>query len=308
MSSAVLSHQRPVRPTAAALRRELETSLAARVPAAFTMHERLQPEMVSTGVAEVDALTGGLPRGALTEIFGPASSGRTSLLLATLAQATQRGEFCCLVDASDAFDPHSAAAAGVNLTRLLWVRCKESISNVESSGRGKSSVTHSRKSLSISPIPRLPDSPIASSPSRAVYRRVEQVLKAADLLLQGGGFGLVALDLADVPPQAARRVPLTSWFRFRRVVEHTPAVLLLLSQQPLTQSCASLVLQVQQQSEQPWMLDAQTAPSHARLLHGLHAGVEVVRTQFAHQFTRRKPMGSVHASFRTCASWEMAAS
>jgi hypothetical protein len=113
-------------------------------------------------------------------------------------------------------------------------------------------------------------------------------------------------------PQAARRVPLTSWFRFRRVVEHTPAVFLLLSQQPLTQSCASLVLQVQQQSEQSWMLDAQTAPSHARLLHGLHTGVEVVRTQFAHQFAhqlaRRKPMGSAHTSFHTRASWEMAAS
>src|SRR5260370_22947830 len=129
LSSALLSYERPARPSAAALRRELETTLAARVPAAFTMHERLQPEMVSSGVAQIDALTGGLPRGMLTEIFGPASSGRTSLLLAALAQATQRGEFCCLVVASRAFDPHSSAPAGVALEQRLCARCTELFSN-----------------------------------------------------------------------------------------------------------------------------------------------------------------------------------
>ena len=71
----------------------------------------------------LDTLTGGLPRGCLTEICGPASSGRTTLLLAALAAATRRGEFCVVVDASDALDPQSAAAAGVELERLLWVRC-----------------------------------------------------------------------------------------------------------------------------------------------------------------------------------------
>ena len=86
--------------------------------------ERPSPEMVSTGVPAIDALTGGLPRGALTEIVGPASSGRTSLLLSLLAQATARQEACALVDASDAFDPESAVAAGIDLKRLLWVRCR----------------------------------------------------------------------------------------------------------------------------------------------------------------------------------------
>ena len=81
--------------------------------------------MVSSGIPAIDALTGGLPRGCLTEICGPASSGRTTLLLAALAAATRRGEFCVVVDASDALDPHSAAAAGVELDRLLWVRCGE---------------------------------------------------------------------------------------------------------------------------------------------------------------------------------------
>src|SRR5579862_7939679 len=83
------------------------------------------PEMASSGLAALDSLTGGLPRGCLTEICGPASSGRTSVLLAALAAATRRGEYCTLIDASDALDPHSIAAAGVDLDRLLWVRCGE---------------------------------------------------------------------------------------------------------------------------------------------------------------------------------------
>src|SRR5579862_8873676 len=86
---------------------------------------RPAPEMVSSGIHALDALTGGLPRGCLTEICGPASSGRTSLLLAALAAATRRGEFCAIIDASDTLDPHSAAAAGVDLDRLLWVRCSD---------------------------------------------------------------------------------------------------------------------------------------------------------------------------------------
>src|SRR5580698_3664311 len=93
------------------------------VTPASRLEVRASPQMVSSGIRELDALTGGLPRGCLTEICGPASSGRTSILLATLSAATQRQEICALVDISDAFNPHSAAAAGVNFERLLWVRC-----------------------------------------------------------------------------------------------------------------------------------------------------------------------------------------
>src|ERR1700687_1029779 len=97
----------------------------AHITPASRLNIRPAPEMVSSGVPAIDALTGGLPRGCLTEICGPASSGRTALLLSTLAAATRRGEFCVVVDASDALDPHSAAAAGVDLDRLLWVRCSD---------------------------------------------------------------------------------------------------------------------------------------------------------------------------------------
>src|SRR5208282_86305 len=96
--------------------------LAALVPAS-RLEVRPSPEMVSSGIPQLDTLTGGLARSCLTEICGTASSGRTSVLLFALARATQRGEICALVDACDAFDPASAAAAGMEMTRLLWVRC-----------------------------------------------------------------------------------------------------------------------------------------------------------------------------------------
>src|SRR5579863_7442729 len=98
----------------------------AAVRTASRLEVRPQPEMLSTGVPEVDAITGGLPRGCLSEICGPASSGKTSLLLATIAAATRRGETCVLIDASDSFDPASAAAAGLDFSKLLWIRCGRS--------------------------------------------------------------------------------------------------------------------------------------------------------------------------------------
>src|SRR5207302_2644065 len=93
------------------------------VTPASRLEVRPAPEMVSIGIRELDSLTGGLPRGCLTEICGPASSGRTSFLLAAMAAATQREEVCALVDTSDALNPQSAAAVGMDLKKMLWVRC-----------------------------------------------------------------------------------------------------------------------------------------------------------------------------------------
>src|SRR5579863_3511032 len=101
----------------------LHQQFAAVLSGPFQWQARPLPETVRIGVSELDVVTGGLPRGCLTEIFGPASSGRTSLLVSILAAATGREEVCALVDAEDAFDPLSAAAAGVRLERLLWIRC-----------------------------------------------------------------------------------------------------------------------------------------------------------------------------------------
>ena len=102
---------------------EIESELAGRFGDAFKIHEKLPAETLSTGIAEVDTLTGGIPRGAITEIFGPRSSGRTSLLYSALAYATAHDEICALVDTSDVFAPTTAAAAGVDFDRLLWIRC-----------------------------------------------------------------------------------------------------------------------------------------------------------------------------------------
>ena len=154
---------------------------------------RPEPEVIATGIPEIQ-----LPRGCLTEIVGPASSGRTTLLHAVLAAATLRGETCALVDTDEAFDPASAEAAGVRLDRLIWVRSA---------------------------------------------KNAEHALKAADLLIQGGGFGVVAMDLGDTPLPTARRISLTSWFRLRRAVENTPTVFLALARQSNAKTCATLTIE-----------------------------------------------------------------
>jgi hypothetical protein len=222
----------------------------AHITPASRLDIRPAPEMVSSGVAALDSLTGGLPRGCLTEICGPASSGRTTLLLAALAAATRRGEFCAVVDASDALDPHSAAAAGVELDHLLWVRCGDDLppkSRAKSRIPGTEPETGTREACP--EFVEWVDAPSQSTfdfhtSSRQSWHRLEQVLRATDLLLESGGFGLIVLDLADMPTQAARRIPLTTWFRFRRAIEHTPTILLTIEQHPIAGSCSSLLLQL----------------------------------------------------------------
>ena len=108
---------------------ELEANMASRFGDAFRIHEKAVVETLSTGVSEIDALTGGLPRGAISEIFGPASSGRTSLMYSMLAYATRHEETCALVDTNDVFAPTAATAAGVDFDRLLWVRCAGNLEN-----------------------------------------------------------------------------------------------------------------------------------------------------------------------------------
>ena len=151
----------------------------ARITPASQLEIRPAPEMVSSGVPAIDALTGGLPRGCLTEICGPASSGRTTMLLAALAAATRRGEFCAVVDASDALDPQSAAAAGVELERLLWVRCGEDASakkffTTESpfdSAQGRLRHRENENQKSGCPISRAPSArEVGTSPAQVAFK------------------------------------------------------------------------------------------------------------------------------------------
>jgi len=278
--------------SSATLRARVESVLGEHLSSTLLLREKAAPLTVSTGVAALDALTGGWPRGGLSEISGAASSGRTGVMLAALSGATRREEACALVDASDNFDPASAAAAGVDLERLLWVRCGE---------RDQSSLRN------------------ATAQRRGALGRLEQVLKVTDLLLQGGGFGMVALDLGDVPAESVRRVPLTSWFRFRRAVEPTATVLLVVEREACAKTCASLVVRLQrtavcacdsalaaQPESQGWKVlgrESDAIPSanvvsHAALLRGMQLRAEVVRS-----WAQRKPMHSVGANFELRAAW-----
>jgi len=277
------------------LRARVESSLGEQLSSTLLLRERAAPLTVPFGIAALDQLTGGLPRGALSEITGPASSGRTGVTLAALAGATRRQEICALVDASDSFDPASAAAAGVALERLLWVRCNSVQPRKNTAQRGFSN---------------------SRSAGFAHSGALEQVLKVTDLLLQAGGFGMVVLDLGDIPAESARRVPLTSWFRFRRAVEPTATVLLLIEQGPCAKTCASLVLRLQAEavcasdssgiavaascekveSDDSPSIPRKTVVSHAALFRGMRFRAEVVRS-----WTQRKPPQSVgaHVELRT---------
>ena len=144
-----------------------------------------------------------VPRGALTEIVGPTSSGRTSLLCSLLAAATARQEFCALLDVQNSFDLRSAADAGVRLSQLLWVRCNGN---------------------------------------------VEHALKAADMLANAGGFGLVAIDLGDTADQLVHRIPLAAWFRLRHAVENTRTALVSLAHRTHAHPCSVLKVELRREN------------------------------------------------------------
>lgn len=280
-----------------------------RVSLASRLELRPTPDPVSSGISTLDDLTAGFPRGCLTEVYGPPSSGCTSLLLAGFAVATRRHEACALVDVSNAFDPHSAAITGMDLQQLLWVRC-----NAMSTKR-------SQKHLSTS----TGVGQLRNSEFKSHMARLTQALKATDLLLQSGGFGLVAIDLSGIPHAAARRIPLASWFRFRRAVENTPTVLLVIGQGSCAKACASLVLRLEKKSWRKlsalrYQVSAakeaslgkcvtvhnfprpdeffSEPPAHARLLEGISVTVEVERSQ-----SNRKPPQSDKTGFATTTAW-----
>ena len=267
----------------------------ASVTPAAQLEIRPAPEMASSGIPAIDALTGGLPRGCLSEICGPASSGRTTVLLAALAAATRREEFCAVVDASDALDPHSVSAAGVDLDRLLWVRCGERSPKKSNSPQRYPSTSLRAGSGTGKRVPIQKNSELC----------LEQVLRATDLLLESGGFGMIVLDLGDLPVQAARRIPLTTWFRFRRAVEYKPTILLTVEQQPIAGSCASLRMRMGVSSSQFSVFDSQNTalprnsaqagkPSHAQLLTGLEITAELVGSRL-----ERKPPCSIRFASKT---------
>jgi recombination protein RecA len=197
----------------------------------------------STGIAAVDAaLGGGFPRGHLSELVGPHSSGRTSLLLQALAAATRRGELAALVDALDTFDVESGADSGCDFSRLLWIR-----------GR------------------------VVPSPGfcRDMNQRaLEQALRALTLVLQAGLFGIVVFDAAGVPSDALRRLPFTTWLRLQRMVEGSQTACVLVGSEQMARSSSGLTVRLAAQGS--W-LEKSLEPPHTRLFHGLQLQTRVVR-------------------------------
>lgn len=354
---------------------------------------RLPTDLQSTGIPELDAiLGGGFPRGSIVELCGSASSGRTSVSFSLLAKATERQETCAYVDVSDSLDPLSLASAGVDLQRLLWIRCgtaeavnspwlEQSSSRWQSSrapqdhtlpflenNREKSKQTqawqhprdqirgietslpaimrnseeggHENQTRKVQPIKspssestemsvivrctgeqletvresyrkRVPlEAPEASwrrnsarhagarrsASNDKPWKKLEQALKTTDLLLHSGGWGVVVFDLGNISWVDARRIELSTWFRFRRAIENTPTILLLLGEDSCAKSCSSLVLRCQRKRENWSCLNPQNRTSGVVTLEGFEVEGQVVNSRIGLQ-----PMDS--ACWKTRTLW-----
>jgi hypothetical protein len=167
--------------------------------------------VVPAGLPELDRVLGGWRQGEVSELVGPASSGRTSVCVAALTAVTAQGGLGALVDAMDQFDPRAADRAGCDLERVLWVR-----------GPG---VT-------------------ASATPQVLERALRQAVRAFDLIVRAGGFSLVMLDVADVPPRVLRSLPPTTWMRVARAAEGGRTACVLMAPMPVGRSARGVTVQL----------------------------------------------------------------
>jgi len=199
--------------------------------APFLVRPELSPArrpVVSSGLGPLDALLGGgFPRGRISELVGPRTSGRTSLLLGLLASATAREALAALVDVTDGLDPASARARGVALERLLWVRCGGSL---------------------------------------------RAALQAADVILRAGSFGVIAVDLGDLPAWTLARAPAAAFVRLQRTVEGTSTALVFAGGGRVAGSLTAVAVALAPRRTN-W------APGGPGLLTGLTADARLVRAR-----------------------------
>src|SRR6185437_1241845 len=310
--------------SAATIRRQIEAALEKKFPSALTPAPKIRSALHATGIEALDQLLkGGLPQGAITELVGPECSGRTSIALSFLARMTREERVCAWIDVSNAFDPPSAAAAGIDLRRLLWLRCGVTSQTARSAGyqfelpekylvapavkkglHGGGFGRHPRhevKGLSsaveefLQPqvtAPRCAESqprvrssqetfepPTVRTQKRAhhsyapskPWRRMEQALRSADLLLRAGGFSAIVLDMGSLAPEFVSRVPLATWYRYRAAAERTQSSMLLLTQYACTKSSAELVLRLQV---------AKPICDESTVFSGIQPRVEVMRQRY----------------------------
>ncbi len=342
-------------PSAATIRHQVEASLSQRIPSALTPLPRTIRPVTAAGISSIDAiLEGGLPVGAITEVVGPECSGRTAFALSFVAQLTQSAKVCAWVDVSDTLHPGSAAASGVDLHRLLWIRCGVSISACKESPsqltfalpkkyldpppikkglHGGGFGSHPRNEIkglsdSISSFmqqetfaPRCAEpqrrvqsgkeafelnsrKPSAPSdrrpiPVRKPWTRIEQALRVTDLLLQGGGFSAVVLDMGSIAPEYAMRVPLATWFRYRAAAEKTQVSVLLLTQCPCAKSSVELLLR---------FTPKEALSEETTVFTGVEHSVEVVRQRSSQASTnvvplRKPPRRATSANWKSRTAW-----
>jgi recombination protein RecA len=362
---------------------------AAVLPARTLATQNLELQTIPTGLPALDVL-GGVPQAALTQVCIPQNmaSGKMAVLCSLLSQATGREEVCALIDAGDRFDTASAVSTGVDLSRLLWVRCGKKLhaapdgkfllplrckktsqsalddksqlsvhhggnSNAAPDDRSLSS-PHCEKNwhaaasdgeLSFSSKQKTPSAKITNGKHKSVAEQkstnqkptnpkhatqlhsdapenvrresdqqmqagesrivrtefrsadarrmqpIEQAFKAADILIQNGGFGLIVIDLGEIDERLVRKIPLTTWFRFARVIERQPTALVVFATYPAAQSCAALTLHIKNAATR-WIANAGpgaapqnsvpahgAAMSHAQILSGLECEVELGRVR-----------------------------
>ena len=334
---------------AATLRRQIEASLANRIPSALTPRLRTKRPVAPTGIQVVDELLkGGLPLGAITEVVGPVCSGRTTFALSFLAGMTRARKVCAWIDVSDEFDPESAAATGVELSYLLWVRCE--VRPVSQTGCfSQPGFSLPEKYLAPPPVkkglhgggfgphPRNEAKDLADAVSRLLrpeersfhqadsqygsptgrtyceqspqltavgqrntaisnskpWARIDQALRVADLLLQGGGFGAVVLDMCSIAPEHALRVPLATWFRYRAAADRTQTSILLLTQHPCAKSSAELLLRLRQ---------GNVLHDNDTVLAGFEHCLEVARRRFTQAAMDTVPLHR-HSQNECSANW-----
>ena len=336
--------------SASALRLQIESSLAQRIPSALTPAPKMIRPVTATGIEPLDdVLNGGLPVGAISELVGPECSGRTSAAISFLARTTQAAKVCAWIDVSNAFDPGSAAAAGVDLARLLWVRCGASqISTTHPSHNfilpdeyyvppsvtkglhGGGFGSHPRNEanglsdavacllqqkviapqyadpLRRSPVQksfepsRQPFSIAARQTSRSSkpWSRIEQALRTTDLLLHGGGFSAIVLDMGGLKPEFVSRVPLATWFRYRAAVERTQSSILLLTQHACAKSSAELVLRLR---------PTEALCDETTVFTGIRPSLEISRRRFAQSpnvlSLRKAPRSLSAATWESRTAW-----
>jgi hypothetical protein len=223
--------------------RKLDVTLMVAPPASDASTVADTADLAMTGMATIDAaLGGGLRRGHLSEIVGGRSSGRTTAVCRALSTAAARGELVALIDTCDRFDPVSAAAFGLDLTRLLWIR----------------------------------DTGDAT-----------RALKAMNLVLQAGGFGLVVLDLADIALPVVRALPFTTWFRLARVIEGSQTVALLVAADHVARGSGGATIDLERGDKTARVVQLDVVPGlthvrwrgrsdRSRLLQGLEMRPRVV--------------------------------